>query len=222
MRLVGAEALGTVSVAEGWRWLIGRDQSDRPRELGTFGPIGSAGSSALMTLEVRSMTEEQEMIGAERATVVAGVDGSEGSIHAALVGAWEATVRKAKLELVSVARIPMTADGFGVAEAYSAAEVEARDALGKAAEAVRKAFPDLEVETSVRSSSAIAGELLDAAKGAELLVVGSRGHGGFVGLLLGSVSSQVVHHPPCPVLVVPPEPTTGAPGEAAAGKAAAR
>jgi nucleotide-binding universal stress UspA family protein len=44
--------------------------------------------------------------------------------------------------------------------------------------------------------------LLDAADGADLLVVGSRGHSGFAGMLLGSVSQHCVHHSPCPVLVI--------------------
>jgi nucleotide-binding universal stress UspA family protein len=48
--------------------------------------------------------------------------------------------------------------------------------------------------------------LLHEAKGAALLVVGSRGRGGFTGLLLGSVSQQVAHHAPCPVVIVPATP----------------
>lgn len=152
------------------------------------------------------MTEELTAAGSRRARVVAGVDGSPGSIHAAQVAAWEATVRRATLELVAVARIAITAGGFGAMEALSAAEAEAHQAVDRVLEAVRKDYPELPVETRVHSSSAVAGELLDAARGAELLVVGTRGHGGFAGLLLGSVSSQVVHHPPCPVLVVPPLP----------------
>jgi nucleotide-binding universal stress UspA family protein len=51
--------------------------------------------------------------------------------------------------------------------------------------------------------------LMDAAGGAELLVVGSRGHGGLTGALLGSVSQQCVHHATCPVVVVrDPEPAS--------------
>ena len=44
--------------------------------------------------------------------------------------------------------------------------------------------------------------LVDEADGADLLVVGSRGHGGFAGLLLGSVSQQCAHHAPCPVVII--------------------
>jgi nucleotide-binding universal stress UspA family protein len=47
-----------------------------------------------------------------------------------------------------------------------------------------------------------AGVLLKEAEQADMIVVGSRGHGGFANLLLGSVTQQVVHHAPCPVVVV--------------------
>ena len=48
------------------------------------------------------------------------------------------------------------------------------------------------------------GSIVEEARDADLLVLGSRGRGGFVGLVLGSVTSGVVNHAPCPVVVVPP------------------
>ena len=59
----------------------------------------------------------------------------------------------------------------------------------------------LDIERTVVEGSA-ATALLEAAQGADLLVVGSRGRGGFAGLLLGSVSQQCAHHASCPVVIV--------------------
>ena len=60
----------------------------------------------------------------------------------------------------------------------------------------------VEVERSAVHGAA-APVLLEAARGAAELVVGTRGHGGFMGLLLGSVSQQCAHHAPCPIVLVP-------------------
>jgi nucleotide-binding universal stress UspA family protein len=71
-------------------------------------------------------------------------------------------------------------------------------------ETVQAAFGDQPLpglRREVREGGA-ARVLIEASRGATMLVVGSRGHGGFTGLLLGSVSSNVAEHAPCPVLII--------------------
>ncbi len=62
--------------------------------------------------------------------------------------------------------------------------------------------PDVDVEQRVVQGPP-AKALLEAAAGADLLIVGARGRGGFTGLLLGSVSQQCAQHAECPVVIVP-------------------
>jgi len=72
---------------------------------------------------------------------------------------------------------------------------------------LREAIPhpgDVEVEHRIVEGTAAAA-LVEESRGADLLVVGSRGLGGFRGLLLGSVGQQVTHHAACPVVIVPHE-----------------
>lgn len=92
----------------------------------------------------------------------------------------------------------------GIAIAIDVAEVEQsyRAQLARIVESCDEDGLSKPVEAVLVRGSASSG-LLSAATDADLLVVGSRGHGGFVGLLLGSVSHQVAAHASCPVVVVP-------------------
>ncbi|WP_290514441.1 universal stress protein [Aeromicrobium sp.] len=82
-------------------------------------------------------------------------------------------------------------------EDFEAATLVALDAD---VQKVRIESPDVEIVTAV-VHGAPAEKLIDASGSVDLVVVGSRGHGGFAGLRLGSVSEQVVRHAHCPVLV---------------------
>jgi nucleotide-binding universal stress UspA family protein len=137
--------------------------------------------------------------------IVVGVDGSETAELATRWAAREARLRGATLELVTAWKIAPDAYGYG----YVAIPEEflkdlakgAEDTVAAAAEVVRAQAPDAEVETKVVEGQA-ARVLLDEAEGADLLVVGSRGLGGFRELMLGSVSQQCAHHARCPVVIV--------------------
>jgi nucleotide-binding universal stress UspA family protein len=97
-----------------------------------------------------------------------------------------------------------------LASDVSAVEVETpeqdaieRERLEKQLVPWREKFPDVPVETVISHDSA-AGVLVGVSKTAQLVVVGSRGHGALAGALLGSTGMQLVHHAHCPVLIVRP------------------
>ena len=136
--------------------------------------------------------------------VVVGVDGSEGSRRALRRAAVEAIAHQATLVVVMAWGL-FDQPGDGSFDPHYDAG-RARDALQRIVDdEVAPSHPEAVLQ-AVNDLPARA--LLEAGRGAWLLVVGSRGLGGFQGLLLGSVSQQVVHHAECPVLVVP-EPCPG-------------
>jgi nucleotide-binding universal stress UspA family protein len=139
-------------------------------------------------------------------TIVVGVDGSPGALDALRFALSEARLRGAEVRAIAAWQIPAVAYaggyGPGDSEVWNNLEQAARDRLGRALEEARDLAADVETDTVVREGLP-AQVLLEEAHDADLLVVGSRGLGGFRGLLLGSVGQQCAHHAPCPLVIVP-------------------
>ena len=141
------------------------------------------------------------------AAIVVGVDHSEGARAALRFALDEAKLRHATLRVVHAWRYGYIG-ATGLEGAYPAVGgdiAELRDAAETALEeTLRESIPEadtVKIERRVVQGRAAA-VLVDESQGADLLVVGSRGHGGFAGLLLGSVSRQCAHHAACPVVIV--------------------
>ena len=156
------------------------------------------------------MTEQDATI--ERRIVV-GVDGSSYSEKALHWAAFLGLSLGARVQAVAAWDYPAA---FGWASVPSDWDPE-KDMEKVLQEAVREAFgnrPPANLDLEVREGGA-ARVLIEASRGATMLVVGSRGHGGFAGLLLGSVSANVAEHASCPVLIIhgdrgaPPVPAGG-------------
>ena len=133
--------------------------------------------------------------------IVVGVDGSSGSRVALRWALDEAARRHAEVDAILVWRNPAALMNGYVPVVMDLAELEAaaKQSLDVALAGERT---DVRVNPIV-VDGVPAKVLLEAAQGAEMLVVGTRGHGGFVGLLLGSVSHSCALHATCPVVVVP-------------------
>jgi nucleotide-binding universal stress UspA family protein len=139
----------------------------------------------------------------ESARIVVGIDGSDNAKQALRWAVKQAGYTGASLDVVGAWEFPAT---YG----WVAIPNEDYDLAGFAQKALDEAIADVfsgDVPASV-SSRVIQGHaaevLVEASKGAELLVVGSRGYGGFADALLGSVSTYCVHHAHGPVTVVRP------------------
>jgi nucleotide-binding universal stress UspA family protein len=135
-------------------------------------------------------------------SVLAGVDASRQSWDAVRMAAWEAHRRGRPLTLVHgyLERFPYGALGTPHQPAVEDVMADARAMLVDVAKRAGDLYPDLSVHT--RLSPGGAGVLVDASRSANLVVVGSRGQGGFAGLSIGSVAAQTAAHASCPVLVV--------------------
>jgi len=129
--------------------------------------------------------------------IVVGVDGSPQSLLALRWAARYAADINGSVEAVTAWRVATT---WELPYGWDA-QKEASETLDRALTEVFGGQPPPSVVHTVLPGTA-AQVLLTVAKDAAMLVVGSRGHGGFVGMLLGSVSSAVAEHAPCPVLIV--------------------
>jgi len=146
---------------------------------------------------------------ADMRRIVVGVDGSETSRHALRWAAQEAEAHGSELHVVHAWEVQGVGAGVGLTPGRRSAAApegqrEAAEQLVSQiiTEELGTHSPD-KVRPSIGRGSAAA-VLLEAGKGADLLVVGSRGLGGFAGLLLGSVSSKMANHASCPVVIVRP------------------
>jgi len=133
--------------------------------------------------------------------IVVGVDGSPASVAALRWAVGQAHAVGAEVEAVTAWLHPSAPGWSGHPDDGDFGAGIARKVLDNAvAEATDPGLP-VRTTTRVVKGGTVAA-LPAAARGAELLVVGSRGHGGFTGALLGSVGQHCVQHAPCPVVVV--------------------
>lgn len=138
--------------------------------------------------------------------IVVGVDGSAASDAALRWALEEAALRHATIVVVHTWTFPYVADLAYLANHvvdHAELAVEAKQQLADALIRTGAAATGVDIEEVVSEGSPAA-VLVETSEGAAMLVLGSRGLGGFGGLLLGSVSQQCAHHATCPVVIVPP------------------
>jgi nucleotide-binding universal stress UspA family protein len=141
------------------------------------------------------------------AGIVVGMDGSLHARHALDWAMREAAMRHVALTVLAVSPAmvsPWTGNTMTMpndAQTVRQVREAAREAIAKSASEIGEAQPASVAVTAFSGLPAQA--LIEASRSADLIVIGSRGTGGFDSLRLGSISNQVVHHGACPVVIVP-------------------
>lgn len=138
--------------------------------------------------------------GTRAGNVVVGLDGSESSLVALRFAFEQATGRGVPLHVIRAWSRPVPRWTPPDLHLDDVAARVREDLAGQLADWERQ-YPQVTVTTEVPTGQPAA-TLVEASRSAQLLVVGSRGHGGLAGMLLGSVSQQLIHHALCPVAVV--------------------
>jgi len=139
--------------------------------------------------------------------ILVGIDGSD---HALRALEWAMKMAVALHLPLTVLAVHQAVAGFTGRAVASPGDQELTDKVGDAArQETEKVLDSLEGAARPETVSVVsrnglpADEILKAAEGADMVVVGSRGAGGFRHLLMGSVSSQITHHAHCPIVVIP-------------------
>jgi nucleotide-binding universal stress UspA family protein len=204
-------------------WAVGPSfDASSTSSIGGDGDLGNAVTSVTSHdstfLRGMSTTGRQDLL---MGRIIVGIDGSEHAQRALAWAAQEAAAHGSTLVAVYVYETHPSWQAYAYGETMSATELEAvRQRMQDAAEQARahahavveRTLRDAEMDERIPTESVVveghrpAQELVRLSADADLLVVGSRGRGGFAGLLLGSVSQQCATHAGCPVTIVRPEP----------------
>jgi nucleotide-binding universal stress UspA family protein len=153
-----------------------------------------------MTPDIEHQTEPKSkdaVVGTHR--IVAGIDGSGASLGALRWAADQAERTQATLEVVMAWHWPFAYDITPLLHESDPVS-ESRKVFESAMAEIRREYPCLDLAGRLEHGHP-AKILIDASRGADLLVVGSRGHGEFSGMVLGSVSQHCAHKAACPVLI---------------------
>ena len=140
--------------------------------------------------------------------IIVGVDGSGHSQRALIRAIKEAAAHHAPLTVITVHQAIM---GFGGGPVVYPEDLTETERVREAAQAetdkaLAEAGEPRPESVTVKAIHGFAPEvLIEASRDADMIVLGSRGAGGFGHLMMGSVTSQVAHHATCPILIVPAE-----------------